>query len=92
MPSNERFFEVTFKNSEIKFQSILIIHGDLLDKMKFLKIITLHTAVTISVNHSSTNPIKWSNTIKQFVDNFPTNCLSVFDHFVGLALKGLSRR
>ena len=21
----------------------------------------------------------------------PTNCLSVFDHFVGLALKGLSR-
>ena len=23
------------------------------------------------------------------VDNLPTNCLSVFDHFVGLALKGL---
>ena len=32
---------------------------------------------------------KWSNTLKQFVGNLPTNCLSVFDHFVGLALKGL---
>ena len=26
----------------------------------------------------------------QFVGNLSTNCLSVFDHFVGLALKGLS--
>ena len=33
---------------------------------------------------------KWSNTLKQFVGNLPTNCLSVFDHFVGLALKGLN--
>ena len=32
---------------------------------------------------------KWSNTLKQFVGNLQTNCLSVFDHFVGLALKGL---
>ena len=32
---------------------------------------------------------KWSNTLKQFVDNLSTNCLSVFDHFVGLVLKGL---
>ena len=32
---------------------------------------------------------KWSNTLEQFVGNLPTNCLSVFDHFVGLALKGL---
>ena len=27
----------------------------------------------------------------QFVGKLPTNCLSVFDHFVGLALKGLRR-
>ena len=33
--------------------------------------------------------MKWSNTLKQFVGKLPTNCLSVFDHFVGLALKGL---
>ena len=41
------------------------------------------------INHLSTNFTKWSNTLKQFVGNLPTNCLSVFDHFVGLALKGL---
>ena len=33
---------------------------------------------------------KWSNTLKQFVGNLPTNCLSVFDHFVKLAFKGLN--
>ena len=32
---------------------------------------------------------KWSNSLKQFVVKLPMNCLSVFDHFVGLALKGL---
>ena len=37
----------------------------------------------------SANPTKWSNTLKQFVGNLPTNCLSVFDHFMNLALKGL---
>ena len=31
----------------------------------------------------------WSNTLEQFVGNLPTNCLSVFDHFVRLTLKGL---
>ena len=41
------------------------------------------------VNPSSANPTKWSNTLKQFVGNLPTNCLSVFDHFVGLVRKGL---
>ena len=40
----------------------------------------------------SANPTKRSNTLKQFVVNFPTNCLSVFDHFMGLALKGLKIR
>ena len=39
-----------------------------------------------SVNPLSANPTKWSNTHKEFVGN----CLSVFDHFVKLALKGLS--
>ena len=38
----------------------------------------------------SANPTKWSNTLKQFAGKLPTNCLSVFDHFVGLTLKGLS--
>ena len=41
------------------------------------------------VSPSSANPTKWSHTLKQFVSKFPTNCLSVFDHFLKLALKGL---
>ena len=41
-------------------------------------------------NSLSINPTKWSNTLKQFVGKLPTNCFSLFDHFVKLALKGLS--
>ena len=44
---------------------------------------------TVQLNSLSANPTKWSNTLKQFVDNLPTNCLNVFDNFVGLTLKGL---
>ena len=36
--------------------------------------------------------IKWSNTLKQIVDKLPTICLSVFDHFSGLAFKGLTNK
>ena len=36
------------------------------------------------------NPTEWSNTLKQFVHKFPTSCLSMFDHFVRLAIKGLT--
>ena len=43
-------------------------------------------------NPLSANNTKWSNTLKQFVGKFPTNCLSVFDHFVGLAPKGLKNK
>ena len=42
-----------------------------------------------SFNPLSAKSAKWLNTLKQFVGKLPTNCLSVFDHFVGLALKGL---
>ena len=41
------------------------------------------------LNPLSTIFTKWSNTLKQFVSNLPTNCMSVFDHFVGFVLKGL---
>ena len=40
-------------------------------------------------NPSSANPTKWPKTLKQFVSKLPTNCLSVFGHFLNLALKGL---
>ena len=41
------------------------------------------------INPLRANPRKWSNTLKQFVGKLPANCLSVSDHFVRLALKGL---
>ena len=37
-------------------------------------------------NPLSANPAKWSNTLKQFVGNLSTNCLSVSDHFMNLAM------
>ena len=40
-------------------------------------------------NPLSAKLTKWPNTLKQFVANLPTNCLSVFDHFVRWALKRL---
>ena len=42
------------------------------------------------VNPLSANFTKWLKTLKQFVGKLPSNCLSVFDHFVGLVLQGLS--
>ena len=42
------------------------------------------------VNTLNANPEKWSNTLKQIVGNLPTICLSVFDHFMNLALKRLT--
>ena len=41
------------------------------------------------LNTLSANPTKWSNTLKQFVGC--SNCLSVFDHFVGLALSKVNK-
>ena len=43
-------------------------------------------------NPLTANPIKWSNACKQFVGKLPTNCLSVFNHFVKLSLKGLIKQ
>ena len=60
--------------------------------MLFTTSISLHVEFVILsdiFNPLSANPTKWSNAHKQFVGNLPTNCLSVFDHFVKLALKGL---
>ena len=49
----------------------------------------LEDSVIFHTNPLSANPEKWSNTLKQIVGNLPTICLSVFDHFMNLALKGL---
>ena len=66
---------------------------------KLLKVIRIVNALNLrkfnnptsrfELNPSSANPTKWPNTLQQFVGKLPKNCLSVFGHFVGLALKGL---
>ena len=43
----------------------------------------------MKLNPLSVNFTKWSSTPKQFFRKLSSNYLSVFDHFVGLALKGL---
>ena len=50
------------------------------------------TVLVFSFNPLSANLSQWSNTLNQFISKLPTNCLSVFDHFVKLTLKGLSLR
>ena len=65
-------------------------NSELEELMKTLnrqKIIHSRAKISMSINPLSANPTKWSNKLKQFVCNLPTNCLIVFDHFVGLALK-----
>ena len=70
----------------------------------FLIFTTIAPVIVLHVlNPLSVDPTKWSKTLKklvgnlqtnrllkQFVGNLPTNCLSVFDHLVKLALKGLN--
>ena len=51
--------------------------------------IITHNRRLSALNPLCAKPTKWSNTLKQFVGKLPTNCLSVFDHFVIMAFKGL---
>ena len=65
------------------------------EKFSYLNIILLSFLFSFkswntNLNRLSANFTKWSNTLKHFVGKLPTNCLSVFDHFVNLALKGLN--
>ena len=53
-------------------------------------LVIIFTADLFFINPLNANPEKWSNTLKQIVCNLPTICLSVFDHFMNLALKGLT--
>ena len=55
--------------------------------LAFSKPDDLYYSFSPAFNPLSANPTKWSNILKQFVDKLPMNCLGVFDHFVGLALK-----
>ena len=57
-------------------------------KLKNFSLIwSFEIALRSEFNRLIVNPTKWSNTLKQFVGNLPTNCLIVFDHFVIFTLK-----
>ena len=56
-----------------------------MDQYRILK----YSRVKGTLNPLSANLTKWPNTLKHFVGKLPTNCLSVFAHFEGLALEGL---
>ena len=64
-------------------------HLPLLKEYKEDVIVTLKRLRQSGLNPLNANFTKWPNTLKQFVGNLPTNCFSVFGHFVALALKGL---
>ena len=83
------YLEVIFNVSEL-FISAIYPHENLQIVYNFKIISFLEIALVFLLNPLSSNHTKWSNTLKQFVGNLPTNCLSVFDHFVGLALKELN--
>ena len=54
------------------------------------KVVISVTRISLELLRSlSAKLTKWPNTLKQFVGNLATNCLSVFGRFMGLALKGL---
>ena len=50
---------------------------------------TLSLLYCVLPNPLNASFTKWSDTLKQFVSNWSTQCLSVFDYFMELALKGL---
>ena len=59
-------------------------------KQMIKKPIKLPNKLWITFKPLSTKPAKWSNTLKQFVGYCRQIILSVFDHFVRLALKELN--
>ena len=68
-----------------------------MDGPRFLCVVPNSSFFYFTLYHIPFKPLsakltKWPTTLKQFVGNLPTNCLSVFGHFVGLALKGLKSK
>ena len=66
--------------------SLLSVVSEIFENDRFVDLLQKY----FCFNPLSANLTKWPNTLKQFVGNLPTNCLSVFGHFVNLALKRLN--
>ena len=69
----------------------LMLHSLQWEALKWREALVRKLFISLYVNPLSANPVKWSNTLKQFVGKLPTNCLSLCDHFVGLVLKGFKK-
>ena len=87
-------YYISLVNVQTNYYNNNLLILDVKQLNKIIKLYYFYTLKALSdgqgrINTLSTNFTKWSNTLKQFVENLPTNCLSVFDHFLGLALKGL---
>ena len=74
------YVRLWLRQNNLPFENITIDKGCVND-------LPVHREIVI--NPLSANPTKWSNTLKQFLGKLPTNCLSVLNHFVKLAFKGL---
>ena len=65
--------------------------AQLVEGVKQGVVVRFYLKLLTEFNPLSADPTKWSNILRQFVGKLPTNFLSVFDHFMGLALKGLHK-
>ena len=83
----QRSESVCFSQIILNFQGKSLFFGYCLPKMQDSQFIP-HSKFGY-IRPLSANFTIWSNTLKQFIGKLPTNCLFLFDHFVGLALKGL---
>ena len=92
----------TFRVTEKQYYKIILFKKVLLNEIDIFREVTdkYHKVFpgkkiatkcwpSIIINPLSANLTKWPNTLKQFIGKLPRNCLSVFHHFVKLALKGL---
>ena len=91
--------EFTYDNCSVNIgrehevrQNFRILNSEKIVLCNTLFKLTQVNSATQIVNPLSANLRKWSNTLKEFVGNLPTNCLNMFDQFVGLAFKGLTWR
>ena len=90
---DNKLFRCTFRSKRIAYkaetQQVKFLVQNLLVKMTSFYLQTAFLLCCYCHIPFKCQSQKWSNTVKQF-GNLPTNCLSVLDHFVKLALKGLS--
>ena len=82
---NQNIFLIYFSNVLCSGEFLFYLLSDLIE-------VFCKPLVARKLNPLSAKITKWSNTLEKFVGNLLTNCLSVFDHFVGLALKGLKNK